>query len=433
MEKYKIGSLDEMSPQLILALVDKHKQKEVSRIKRLKSFYIGQSDIKKRSMADPSKPNNKIDNPFGAYITDTITGYFTGKPVTYSSNDDLLMAKLQLVYDINQEQTHNSKLSKMLSITGTAYELLYMNEANEIKFSLLDPEEVFMIYDNSIESKPLAAVRFYEVQNYVTDEVVNHIELYTAQQVQYFIQDGSKLKLMNEYTHYFKEVPVIQYFNTDEATGDYEKVMDLINGYNLAVSDTANNLDYFSDSYLVLKGVDIDPGDLAHMKQNRVMLLAENGDAQWLTKGQIDMQIEEYKVRLKDDIFTFSQVPNMADETFGSATSGESLKYKLFSLENAVSIKERNFTQGLEQRIKLIVNMFNIKGSSHHHTDIVMKYTRNLPSNISELSDLVVKLQGVLSDKTLMSLLPFVEDPGFEIELRETEKAGSLYSNLGNE
>ncbi|MCD4839739.1 phage portal protein [Neobacillus sedimentimangrovi] len=431
MEFYRITGLSDITNELIVSLIDRYKTKEVPRLNRLAEYYIGKSDIKKRTMNDPSKPNNKIANPFGAYIVDTVQGYFLGKPVSYQSDNEQLMEKLQLIFDKNHEQAHNSKLGKQLSISGIAYELLYVNEANEIKFSMLDPKEVFMIYDNSIEMKPLAAVRFYDVHNYVTDETVTHVELYTDKIIQHFYRDRDKLTLVEEYPHYFKEVPVICYLNNDEATGDFEKVIDLINAYDLAVSDTANSIEYFSDAYLVLYGMTgTTQEDIAQMKENRVMLMDENGKAEWLIKGTQNMEIEEFKNRLKEDIHTLSAVPNMGDEAFGNATSGESLKYKLFALENSVAIKERNFEKGLENRIKLITNILNIKGGQYIHTDVVMTFQRNLPSNLGQMADVVSKLIGVVSHETILSLLPFIDDPQYEMKRIESEKQDTIDYNF---
>lgn len=433
MEIYKVQSLENINNELIVSLIERYKNKEVNRLTKLNNYYLGKSDIKKRTMNDPAKPNNKIANPYGAYIVDTVQGYFLGKPVSYTSDNGKLMEKLQLVYDQNHEQAHNSRMGKQLSITGIAFELMYVNEENDIKFAMLNPQETFMIYDNSIETKPLVAVRFYEVHDYVSDKAVTHVEVYTDSMIYYYKVNDGTLALTDEQPHYFKAVPVICYMNNDDLVGDFEKVMDLVDAYDLAVSDTSNNLEYFADSYLLIKGMDMDADDLATMKENRVMLLSEQGNAEWLTKSALNMEVEEYKNRLKDDISMFSTVPNLSDDSFGNASSGESLKYKLFALENSVAIKERNFKKGLEQRIHLITNILNIKGGSFTAEEVVMIFTRNLPSNFLEMSDMVVKLHGILPQETLIGLLPFVEDAGFEMQKLKDENKDSMYENFTTE
>lgn len=136
-------------------------------------------------MSDPNKPNNKIVNPYATYIVDTIGGYFLGKPVNYSSSEKEYMEKVQYVFDSNDEQSLNARIGKDVSILGVGMELHYTNEEAKTKFSYMNPMESFMIFDNTIESKPLAAIRFYEVENYATGEVATHVEVYDKDFITY--------------------------------------------------------------------------------------------------------------------------------------------------------------------------------------------------------------------------------------------------------
>lgn len=435
MEQYRIDNVDLITNELIIALIDRYKTNEVPRLQKLQRYYLGNSDIRNRKMADSTKPNNKIANPFASMISDTVLGYFLGKPISYQSEDKDLMLKLQDVYDRNHEQSHNSKMGKQLSIKGVSYELLFMNEKNEIKFNQLDAETVFIIYDNSINPVPLMAVRFYDIHDYIKDTYTTKVETYTDDTIHYYVVGEEGLTEEGEpEPHYFGEVPVIRYSNNDETMGDYEKVIDLIDAYDLVVSDTQNNLEYFADSYLVLTGMaGTEPEDIAEMKENRVMLLDENGKAEWLIKSQENVEVEEFKNRLKEDIHNFSFVPNLNDEAFGTATSGESLKYKLFGLENSVSIKERNMAQGLESRIRLITTILNIKGGNHDYTEVTMDFQRNLPANTNNIADMVSKLLGVVSHETILTQIPFVDDPAAEMAKIASENKDSMYDEVFTE
>lgn len=444
MEKYQINTIEELTPELVLALIDRFKLKEVKRLETLQDYYKAHSDIKKRQMADSSKPNNKLATPYASYISDTIQGYFQGKPVAYTSLDEDFVAEVQKIFNQNREHLLNTKVGKSMSITGVGYELMYMDEEKNIRFSYLDPKQVFMIFDTSIEERVLAAVRFYSNHNYITNEDVLKVEVFTDDAIHYYQmgKDGLEQEIdvetgtYKQEEHFFKEVPVIQYKNNDEYMGDFEKVKDLIDAYDLGVSDTANNLEYFADSYLLLSGEGMDalePEDIAEMKEKRVMVLGANGKAEWLVKGTQNVEVEAYKDRLKEDIHNMSQVPNLNDDAFGTATSGESLKYKLFGLENLVSIKERNFKIGLEQRLKLITNILAVKGKTYDPTNITIAFTRNLPVNNTTLIDMIVKLAGIVSDKTLLAQIPFIEDVDKELKLIQDQSPTDNYSNVFEE
>ena len=68
--------------------------------------------------------------------------------------------------------------------------------------------------------------------------------------------------------------------------------------------------------------------------------------------------------------------------------------------------------------------------------EAVFTFTANLPANLQEQAQIVSQLDGMISRKTLLSLLPFVTDPKEEMEEldkeREDEGAGD-YAELGGE
>jgi len=429
MEFYKVQSIDEINSELILLLIERFKQNEVPRLQNLYQYYLGNSKIKSRPSVDATKPNNKIAHPIGNMITQSVIGFFLGKPISYSSDNDDFIMKVQDIYDKAHEQSHNVKIGKQLSIYGLGYELIYMNELNEVRLAVLNVEECFMIYDNSVEQNPLMAVRFYDVQNYLEDTVETFVELYSATSVQFLKIVDDELKLQEESPHYFGEIPIIQFFNNEDASGDYEKVLDLIDNFDQCISDNANDIELFADSYLVLSGMSgTDSEDINEMKMRRVMLLEEGGSAQWLTKSSANQGIEQHIDRLRQNIHQMSCIPNFADEKFSTAQSASALRYHLFGLETICSIKERYMELALEKRLKLVTNILNILGGNYNSTDIVMSFQRNIPTDYTLITDMVSKLHGIVSDKTLLSQISFIDDVNYELQLLKEQNQDSLYS-----
>lgn len=438
MEKYKLNSKEELNDEVLLSLIKRFIEKEIPRLKKLERYYLNENDILNRVMSDTNKPNNKVSHPLAGYIVDTIQGYFLGKPVKYSSNNEELMVVIQEIFDKNKEQNLNSSLGKDVGIFGVGYELIYRNEAGDIKLNKLNTKETFMIYDNSIEENELFAVNFMEITDYITEENYFIVNVYDEVERKEFKLIDNELILKDITIHNINKIPVNKYINNEKEKGDFEDVITLIDGYDKAVSDTANDLDYFSDSYMIMKGFDpssLDEGLFEKLKENKIIAVNEGGDVGFLNKNGNSTQVEEFKNRLRDDIHSLSHTPNINDESFGNAASGESLKYKLFDLETMVSIKERYFKDGLEKRIGKITSTLNIKNSLMNNktllneTDIVMNFVRNLPGASYTIAD-IKSLYGVVSSKTLLSLLPFVEDPGYELELLKEEMEGSVYENL---
>ena len=57
--------------------------------------------------------------------------------------------------------------------------------------------------------------------------------------------------------------------------------------------------------------------------------------------------------------------------------------------------------------------------------DVEITFTPNIPANNQEQAQIVKDLQGVVSQKKLLSLLPFIEDPVQEIEELKKEQEES--------
>lgn len=426
MQPILLENMDLLDERLLTVLIQKHSIEALPRLKKLKNYYLGRHDIMDRMMSDPSKPNNRVAIPYAKHITTVIQGYFMGKPVTYTSDDDRLLITMQDIYEGNDEQSHNSLLSKDMSIYGVAYEMLYMNENNEVKFARLPVEETFMIYGTGIDMKPIGAVRYYTVMDYISGKGVTKAEVYSSNTVKYFDKTEVKAQFTGEVPHFFGEVPVNAYYNNEEEISDYEPVIPIINALDKAISDDINLTDYFSDAYLVISGDGVDqiaPADLQTMKENKVMLIPQGGDVKWLVKTADTTGNEAYKNRLVQEIHKQTGVPDFANQEIGGGEiSGIALAQKFQGIDQMCVNKERIFKQSLLARQRMIVNILNIKGNGFDAKELKPVFTRNLPVNITEIISNAKALYGAISTETFLSMLPMVDDVQSEIKRMEEEK-----------
>lgn len=238
------------------------------------------------------------------------------------------------------------------------------------------------------------------------------------------------MSLVKEEPHYFGLVPVVEYKNNEQEVGDFETVIPLIDAYDKLESDSLNDFEYFTDAYLVLSGVSADSDDIKQMKENRVLLLDEDSSASWLIKNGNDTNIQNIKDRVQTDIHKFAKVPDLSDESFSGNTSGIAIKYKLYGTETIISTKERKFQKGLQRRIELLFNILALKGMNYDWRSIDINFTRNLPSNINEVADIVQKLAGTVSRETLLAQIPCVTNITAEIERIKEENERNPFYNL---
>ena len=95
-------------------------------------------------------------------------------------------------------------------------------------------------------------------------------------------------------------------------------------------------------------------------------------------------------------------------------------------------VKERKFEKALREQFKILCSSWNVRGKDLKYWDIFIQFSRAIPKDLSYLADVVTKLKGIVSDRTLISLMPFVDDIDFEFEQRE-EELTSTYGQLYNE
>lgn len=410
---------EELSIEDIQKFIKKHKAESIRYIK-LQKYYEGKHDILDHTSRD-GQPNNKIVNPYPKYITDMLVGYFVGQPISYTSKEeDGLLEDLQAIFDYSDEQEENLELAKICSIKGKAYELLYRDEDARIRFNEFGPDQMFVIYDMTISPSIKFAIRYYDVGE--GNDKITYAEVYDKEVCTLYKGKDSDLSLDQVTPHTFKDVPVVEYLNNKEEQGDFEQVITLIDAYNKAQSNTLNDMDQFTDAYLILVNMaGTDSERIDELKRDRVMLLDDDGDAKWLIKEINDAWVENYKDRVRRDIHKFSYTPDMQDEGFGNNLSGVSIRYKILAMEQIRSNKERKFKKGLQRRIELICNSLSLEKDIDLFTDINIKFANTLPQNIYELSQTIKNLSPYLSSETLLNQLPFVENAKEELEKKKAE------------
>ena len=67
-----------------------------------------------------------------------------------------------------------------------------------------------------------------------------------------------------------------------------------------------------------------------------------------------------------------------------------------------------------------------------HEVDVInlkVEFTRNVPNNLTEIVDTVTKLDGKVDKETLLSLLPFIDNPKEVLEKMEQEAQADRKAN----
>lgn len=430
---------------LIKKYIELFKAQELPRLKKLERYYKAKNDtIINRTFEDESKPNNKLAHAYAAYITDTLSAYMVGKAVKYSATNDSLNSEIDYIMNYNDSADNDLSIAESQSIYGRAYEVMYVDEDGHTRFKALNTLESIPIYDGTVENNLKYFIRFLEEQDPVS--LVTTITAWVYDNDGCSKYSGGSVGELSPSSgdetgeNVFGYIPINEYINNNFYEGDFEKIISLIDAYDLMCSDTLNELDYFSDAYLLFANceIDTDTDSVADMKNNRIIQVqsGDNGQAatvQWLTKNANDVQCENTKKRTVDEIHKLSKVPNLDPSAFVSHTTASHVFYSLLATEDLVSKKEKKFKKGLQQRLEKIVHVLNLTGidTKYDYRDIKITFNRNIPQGLESIADPISKLRDLISDETLISLIPGITNPIEELKKRDTQRKKERVDTYG--
>lgn len=436
-----------------------------------------------------SLTDEKIKVPLEQYISVMATGYYAGQPPVYKvqafdkeldrlnvelfgkqANSEEKVKEMEYIIkhvtDYNDDGDEFLKLVFDYFVKRGCYELLYKNNDNEIVYSYVDALETVAIWDYSV---PVNLIGIYRIinKNLADGTIEVEIELITKNGKKYYDSNSNKIKLYGteEYDEkygndpLFKEniekydpqkwddIPAIAIENR-HGLNVFELVISLIRAYERVIQNSRNTFQYNDDAILKVVGYSpehpmvitkngIATYNPARQKEDeivrttKVRYVEAGGDISWVTKDVNDNALQNHKKTLMDLICLCSFVPNMTDLGFTQADNNSALEKKFFGLQQLMADANGEFKKGLLRRWELIFNKFNkdIAGKSYDFRNVEVILQTNIPQDKSQLVNTLMQLRDVLSEETLLSLLPFDIDPKNEIEKRKEESKEDLETN----
>lgn len=427
----------ELNVELLQKMLNKHRLAVAPKLTKYKNYYEGLQKILAKSYADETKPCNRSVINYCKNIVDSYCGYLaTPSYISYSSNEDITEVMNILRY--NDYQTEDADFLQDALIYGLSYELMYIDTTGQTRFRLINPLSCFGVFDDSLTNDLLYFVRFYEADEWDNSNKYC-VDVYSDFDIKHYQMSGENgyLTYLGEEPHYFSQCPA-NIMILPEEKSIFDCILSLQDSVNELLSAEIDDYSAFCDAYLVLLGVDADAEDIAEMKQNRVLLLPDGASANWLTKSANDAQVENILKRLHDSIYRIAQCPDFSSESFvGGVSSGIAIRYRLTGMETRAGKIEAVMRKALQRRIEIICGIASLKMGEEVFRDINIDFKRNIPEDLTSTINLINTLKGSVSDATLLSQLPFIDDVNAELEaLQEQKQANmSLYSfgAFGNE
>ncbi|WP_018659899.1 phage portal protein [Allofustis seminis] len=431
----------EITASVVEDFIKQHEEK-IKRYDELYNLYVGNAPILNQEEKENYKPDNRLIVNFPRYQVDNFNGFFVGVPPKISYNnpdksDDQNKTIDDIINDFERRSEMPdliSEMSKQSSIYGHAFAYLYQDEDAQSRAVRIRPQNAFVVYEQTVAQEPLFAVYYIKNED---NEIEGQLHTTTHS---YEIRNGEDgIVLTDERPHFYEDVPIVEFVENDERLSLVGVTESLTNAYNKAISEKANDVDYFADAYLSVLGVELDEEGTHKIRDNRIINMFNQGGVtgakdivvEFLDKPDGDQTQENLLDRLERLIYETSMIANISDINFGGTNmSGVALEFKLQPMRNLAAVKERKFIKALNRIFKMFFALpTNVPPVDRNEwLDIQYTFTRNLPRNIREEVEIARGLDGVVSKETQLQALSIVDNAKDEMGRMETEDVGpALY------
>ena len=414
--------------------------------------------------------------PLEYYIANIATGYFGGKAPKYSVKQEQNEEKKKIISRLFEKtvgKNADSKEMKMIidyindyndlpaffyelvfdyMTTNACYWIEYETEENEIVYARVPSLQTVAIYDYSTPIQKIGGIRIWEE----TDEngkSIDSVEIITAESKRYYKNSEKDPKEYKEIVDARENVkwdlvPFNAVENPDELCV-YEPVISLIDAYETIIRNNKNLFEYNDDAKLKITGftpqnplmIKDANGNLVknhnRTKEDQLILEAptfytpdNSGDIDWITKDVNDTASENHKKTLIELILMISMIPSISEISTKEKTATE-IERSFFPLEQVLTRADKLFKKELLAMWENIIGRINIKkGTNYDFREIQIDLERNLPTDKDSVVDMALKLREVLSDETILNMLPFDIDIESELSKKEEEATENFTNNM---
>lgn len=436
--------------------------------------------------------DEKIKVAFENYINSMVTGYFAGKAPVYdvekisdptklniikkllnkvfntdANKDEELKVLIDYISKYNDDGTEYFDLAFDYFGMRGCYEVLYENEDNEIVYTKQSALNTIGIFDYSTPVKQIGQLRKWtERDNNGADITI--VELTTINGKRYYSPTPNDYAKLQEDKQKFEEskwnmLPCIAIEN-EMGLSSFELVVSLICAYERVIQNSRNTFQYNDDAKLKITGFtpqnDLmttkldDKGEpeldengqpkqvvnKAREEEDKALLKMQvfytpdnTGDIAWVEKSVQDTALENHKKTLIDLIAMISGVPNITDLGFTNADNASALDRKFFALEQMITDADKHFKQAILRRWETIIDRINKrKHKSYDFRSIKIDLQRNLPTDKDTETTRALKLRGLLSDASIIDMLPDDLDSNSELEKIDKQNEEKMQNDLEN-
>lgn len=404
------------------------------------------------------KANNRLAHAKYKNQVDEKIAYLLAKPVTYQCDDESQGKQYkELVKDLlgKHFQHQFTELGYEASNKGIAWLHVYVDEQGNFKTMVIPAEQCIPVWKDASHTELEMLIRVYavDVWEYDTRKTVTNVEVWKQDSVAYYRLDGkfliwdddlnnddygpvSHIKTTLDGWRAWGRIPFVPFKNNQKELPDIKFVKSLVDAYDGGRSEAANYVEDVKNLIYVLKGyggANLDEF-MADLNRNRAIKIddPEDGGVDTLTPQMDITALREHYEQLKRDIAEDGQAVDKDPDRYGNSPSGVALRFMYAGLDLKCNLMETEFKLGFEQLLFFVDEYFKLAGKGDYTAvDLDIVFNRNMAINESEQIQNCRNSQGVVSDRTILSRHPYVEDVEEELKaLQEQQNNDTNWDNI---
>lgn len=400
---------------------------------------------------NPNRSNHHNINVFHKILVDQKVSYIASREPTITvkgADKDLTLKEYEKALISFADENFNECIQELIigaSNKGFESIHIYYDENGKFCYSIVPAEELIIFLDEKYQKEVEQVIRYYYI-NVVKDGRKykrRKVEWWTKEDVTYYVEKDENLFIKdtsfdynpsphwwdiellnnmekNRVPHSWGCVPFIILKNNPYMTTDLEPIKGLIDAYDLISSDGVNNLLDLVDLYWVIEGYGGETASaiVKKLQINKAVNISDSSGS--IEAKQVELPLQgrlNYLNMLRRDIFHFGMGVDVDIEKFGNAPSGVSLKFRYTLLD----LKAENMISKLKMVIKKLLWYFtedlNRRYISNFDSSLVnVTINKSVITNDVEIVNMIKASKNIVSDKTLLSRHPFIDDVNDELQ-----------------
>lgn len=385
-------------------------------------------------------PNNRITYNLYAKHVDQKTNYLLGKPVTFKCENKQYSQELKTVLGTRFMRTLRNAGEDCFNC-GISWLYPYFDKNGELAFRYFSGADILPFWKDEAHTEIDAAVRLYLVEVYEGQDkkLIQKADIFKPDGIATYILRNGVLEPDTDQQSYvtadgkpynWEHFPLIPIKYNSEEIPLIRRARSLQDAINLLLSNFVNGMEEDSGSaVLVLKNYD--GQDLGEFRHNLAVFRAIKtrtfeGKDGGVDSIELTVNSENYKVVL--DLLKKALIENMRSyDAKDDRLAGNPNQLNIRSMYSDIDLDANAMEVELQAAFEEILWFVNAYLASIGHgdfsgEDVTVIFDRDILINESEAIDNCGKSVGIISDETIRSMHPWVDDPATEEERMKAQK-----------